>query len=154
MTPLLTMSTITSAAFRAGAASSAPSDSTMREVVDAVVEEELARQVRVLGGDAQVAPAPPELGRDLGDVDDAADVDPALGDGQHQGAAGVAERLLEHQDAVVLALVLADDVVAGDAEIDAALGDLREDVGGALEQHLDARAGPGSWRGTGAGSGG
>ena len=60
-------------------------------IIDAELAEVLPHQGRVLGRDPEGPPGRLELGRQVDQVHDVADVDPALGHGDGQPAAAVAE---------------------------------------------------------------
>ena len=109
---------------------------------DALLGEEAARQARVLGGDAHAAAVQAAEGeRHLLQVRHAAHVEPAGGHGDDDVGAAEAQRLQEAHALAGVLHGLADQVLAGDAEVRrAALQELR-DLGGGDEVDLDARQG-------------
>ena len=110
------------------------------EVMQAVGVEEVAGEAREVGGDAQVTTM--ELAEILGEVDEvghALDVDPGGGDGELQDAVTEAEMVVQDEQVVVFHFT--DEVQAGDAEFDGAIGDLGDDVTDALEEDDEAGQG-------------
>ena len=96
---------------------------------DAAVGEVLARQVDVLGRDAQpAAVAVAEVGGDVGEVGHLGDVDPGVGHGDDDFGLAEAERLCEDDLVGAVLGFLVDEVGAGDAEIDRAADQLAGDL--------------------------
>ena len=107
-------------------------------VIDAVPAKVLTDERRVLGRDAERAARCFELGGQVDQVHDVADVDPALGDGDGQPAATVAQVGNHHAGHVGLEGVLGEDVQAGDAKLTAAFLHLDDDVGRPHEHDVEA----------------
>ena len=94
--------------------------------LDAVLaREELLGQPPVFGGDAQTAAmALAELGGDVVEVGHGVDVEPGFRHGDHDIGRAEAEPRLDRGLALPVGDVLAQQILAGDAEVDAALADL------------------------------
>ena len=93
---------------------------------DAVGGEEIARQVHVFGRDPHLAVvAQPERGRDVVEIGHAAHVDPGLRHRDHDIGEAEAEPLDHHHALLDVGDHLAQQILAGDAEMDGALRQLR-----------------------------
>ena len=77
-----------------------------------------------------------QLDCQVGQVVPRADIDPRLGHGHHQLRAAKAQVIVQHQQVVAVAAQLLHQVEPADADIDLALGDLLDDIGRAMQQHL------------------
>jgi hypothetical protein len=110
-----------------------------RVIGDAVALEVVARQVGELGDDAQGAPPALVVGGEVGQILHRRHVEPRLRHGDNEATRAVAERRQKYEQVIVILGVLGDEVVAGDANVGAAVGHLRDDVGRALED--DGRIG-------------
>ena len=97
-------------------------------VIDAPLAEVRLRRATVLGRDAERLAGGLELGGQVDQVEDVGHVDPALGNGDDQPAAAVAEVGLDDHGVGRLGLVLGEDVHAGDAQVAAPFLDLDDDV--------------------------
>jgi hypothetical protein len=82
-------------------------------IINAELAEILTHQGRVFGRDPEGPPSRLELGRQINQVHDMADVDPALGHGDGQPATAVAEVGRDHQGCVRFDGVLGEDVHPG-----------------------------------------
>ncbi|CEG09365.1 hypothetical protein BN961_02790 [Afipia felis] len=81
--------------------------------------EEVACQVDVFGGDPHAAVVlDAERGRDVVEVGHGADIDPRLRHGDHHVGAAEAERLDQHHALVGVGDAFADQILAGNAEVD------------------------------------
>src|SRR5208283_5573309 len=97
-------------------------------IINAPFPEVLPDHCRILGRNPKGLPGDLELRRQIHEVHDVADVDPALGDGDDQPAATVTEVGNDHGGVLGLEGVLGVDVHPGDAQVAAALLDLDHDV--------------------------
>ena len=106
-----------------------------------LLREELLGQPPVFGGDAQTpAVALAELGGDVVEVGHGVDVEPDFRHGDHHIGGAEAEPRPDRGLLLPVGDVLAQQILAGDAEIDAALADLACNLGGRQEGDLDVVA--------------
>ncbi len=108
-------------------------------VDDAVPGEERARQVGVFGGEPHLALVlEAECGRDIVEVGHVAHVDPGLRHRDHDIGEAEAERIDQHDARIDIGDHLAHQILAGDAEMDRALRQLRRDFRCGQISDLDA----------------
>ena len=101
--------------------------------------EEIARQVHVFGGDPHLAVvAQAERGRDVVEIGHAAHVDPGLRHRDHDIGEAEAEPFDHHHALVHVGDRLAQQILAGDAEMDRALRQRVGDLAGRQIGDLDA----------------
>ena len=101
--------------------------------------EEVARQVHVFGGDPHLAVvAQAERGRDVVEIGHAAHVDPGLRHRDHDIGEAEAQPLDHHHALVHVGDHLAQQILAGDAEMDRALRQRAGDLAGREIGDLDA----------------
>ena len=105
-------------------------------MLETLVGKELLREVHVRRHHTKGALLGPAL---VGEqVAKALDIIPSLGHRDGEVAAAEAERVVHHDEVLVLVANLAKHVVPHDADVDVAGDELTNDVGGALEPHLHA----------------
>ena len=136
--PVVVMSTISSAAPAAGRALGRPQALDDPVVADAGFGEIAAGQVDVFGRDPHpLAPARP-IGRgDVLEIGHRAHVDPGLRRGDDHVGLAEAERRDQLEPGVGVQNLLAHQILAGDAEMGGAGGELADDLGGRKKGDLD-----------------
>jgi len=121
--PVVVMSTINSAVPAAGAR-------TLHDAVvdDTIVGKETAREIGVFGGEPHFALVlEPEGGRDVVEIGHAAHVDPGLRYGNGDVGETETELVDEHDLPIDIGNHLPQQILAGNAEMDGALAELRGD---------------------------
>ena len=137
--PVVVMSTMSSAPPAAGAPSVAPEALDDAIVADAVLGEKAAGQIDVFGRDPHPLAAPgAEGGGDVLEIGHGAHVDPGLRRGDDDIGAAEAERRQQSEALVGVGDLLAHEILAGDAEMRGAGGELADDFGRREKRDLDA----------------
>lgn len=108
-------------------------------MIDSVFAKTGAGEIRIFRRDPKRLARLFELGRQIDEIDQMRDVDPAFGHGDDKPAAAVAQVANHDRDVEGFLRAFGEDVKAGDAQLAAPFLSLRDDVAGTHEDDVESR---------------